>query len=65
MNSFNDQKFNADIEKRLEEIFLNTTKISNNTEKENKMINISPFNNIRKILLSMEWEVQMIFYQNI
>ena len=57
MNSFNDQKFNADIEKRLEEIFLNKKKTSNNTEKENKMINISPFYNIRKILLSMEWEV--------
>ena len=57
MKSFNKQKFNTEIEKRLDEIFLIEKKICNNTEKENKMINISPFYNLRKILLTMEWEV--------
>ena len=57
MNSFNDQKFNTEIEKRLDEIFLDTTKMNNNSQKEYNMINFNPLYNLSKILLSIEWEV--------
>lgn len=57
MTNFNQQKFNVEVEKRLDEIFLDETKINKDAKKANKMICINLLYNLKKILLSMEWEV--------
>jgi hypothetical protein len=57
LTNFNEQKFNVEVEKRLDEIFSDETKISKNAKKAHKMMYINPLYNLKKILLSMEWEV--------
>ena len=57
MTNFNQQKFNVEVEKRLDEIFLDETKINKDSKKANKMTCINPLYNLKKILLSIEWEV--------
>ena len=57
MTNFNQQKFNVEVEKRLDEIFSGESKINKDAKKANKMMCINPLYNLKKILLSMEWEV--------
>lgn len=57
MTNFNEQEFNVGVEKRLDEIFSGETKISKDAKKVHKMMYINPLYNLKKILLSMEWEV--------
>lgn len=57
MTNFNGQEFNVGVEKRLDEIFSGETKISKDAKKVHKMMYINPLYNLKKILLSMEWEV--------
>jgi hypothetical protein len=57
LTNFNQQKFNVEVEKRLDEIFSGETKISKDAKKAHKMMYIKPLYNLKKILLSMEWEV--------
>jgi hypothetical protein len=57
LTNFNEQKFNVEVEKRLDEIFPDEIKINKNVKKANKMMQIKAIYNLKKILLSMEWEV--------
>jgi len=57
LTNFNGQEFNVGVEKRLDEIFSGETKISKDAKKVHKMMYINPLYNLKKILLSMEWEV--------
>ena len=57
MTNFNKQKFNVGVEKRFDEIFSDETKISKDAKKAHKMMCINPLYNLKKILLSMEWEI--------
>ena len=57
MTNFNQQKFNVEVEKRLDEIFPDEIKIKKDDKKANKMMCINPLYNLKKILLSIEWEV--------
>jgi hypothetical protein len=57
LTNFNEQEFNVGVEKRLDEIFSGETKISKDAKKVHKMMYINPLYNLKKILLSMEWEV--------
>jgi len=54
---FNEQKYNVEVKKRLDEIFSYETKIKKRAEKSHKMMYIYPLYTLKKILLSIEWEV--------
>lgn len=54
MTNFNNQKFDAEVEKRLDEIFPSKIKVNKNVK---KMREINPIFSLKKVLLSMEWEV--------
>jgi hypothetical protein len=54
---FNEQKYNVDVKKRLDEIFSYETKINKTAKKTHKMMYIYPLYTLKNILLSIEWEV--------
>jgi hypothetical protein len=54
LTNFNNQKFDAEVEKRLDEIFPSKIKVNKNVK---KMREINPIFSLKKVLLSMEWEV--------
>jgi len=54
---FNEQKYNVEVRKRLDEIFSYETKIKKRAKKSHKMMYIYPLYTLKKILLSIEWEV--------
>ena len=57
MTNFNEQKYNVEVKKRLDEIFPYETKINKTAKKTHKMMNIYPLYTLKNILLSIEWEV--------
>lgn len=57
MTNFNEQKYNVEVKKRLDEIFSYETKINKTAKKTHKMMNIYPLYTLKNILLSIEWEV--------
>ena len=57
MTNSNEKRFNVEVEKRLDEIFSDETKNNKNAKKAHKVKYINPLYNLKKILLSMEWEV--------
>jgi hypothetical protein len=54
---FNEQKYNVEVKKRLDEIFSYETKINKTAKKTHKMMYIYPLYTLKNILLSIEWEV--------
>ena len=57
MTIFNEQKYNVEVKKRLDEIFSCETKINKTAKKTHKMMYIYPLYTLKNILLSIEWEV--------
>lgn len=57
MTNFNEQKYNVEVKKRLDEIFSYETKINKTAKKTHKMMYIYPLYTLKNILLSIEWEV--------
>ena len=57
MTIFNEQKYNVEVKKRLDEIFSYETKINKTAKKTHKMMYIYPLYTLKNILLSIEWEV--------
>jgi len=54
---FNEQKYNVEVKKRLDEIFSYETKINKTAKKTHEMMYIYPLYTLKNILLSIEWEV--------
>ena len=57
MTDFNEQKYSVEIEKRLDEIFSDETKIKKSAKKAHKIMCTNLLYNLRTILLSIEWEI--------
>ena len=57
MTIFNEQKYNVEVKKRLDEIFSYETKINKTAKKTHEMMYIYPLYTLKNILLSIEWEV--------
>jgi hypothetical protein len=57
LTNFNEQKYNVEVKKRLDEIFSYETKINKTAKKTHKMMYIYPLYTLKNILLSIEWEV--------
>jgi len=57
LTDFNEQKYSVEIVKRLDEIFSDETKIKNSAKKAHKIICTNLLYNLRKLLLSIEWEI--------
>ena len=57
MTIFNEQKYNVEVKKRLDEIFPYETKINKTAKKTHKTMCTNLLYNLRTLLLSIEWEI--------
>ena len=57
MTIFNEQKYNVEVKKRLDEIFSYETKINKTAKKTHKTMCTNLLYNLRTLLLSIEWEI--------
>ena len=57
MTIFNEQKYNVEVKKRLDEIFSYETKSNKTAKKTHKTMCTNLLYNLRTLLLSIEWEI--------